>query len=81
MTRFKRLGIFTLLVLLGLTALYGIQAAVMERQLALLTPPSDNFSDWSEPHIVINWPQFIAFNALLIAGVGLVVWIIVRKRK
>ena len=43
-------------------------------------PPSDNYSDWAGPHIIIDWPGI----ALLIAGiavVSLVVWIILRKRK
>ena len=42
-------------------------------------PPSDNY-DWAGPHIIINW-QFIAAIALLIAGVGLIVWSILQKRK
>ncbi len=43
-------------------------------------PRSDDYSDWSGPHIIVDWPGF----ALLIAGIGVVsllVWIILRKRK
>ena len=39
--------------------------------------------DWSKGHTIyyIDWPRLIAYDALLIAGIGLIVWIILRKRK
>lgn len=44
--------------------------------------PSDrDLSDWSKGHTIIDWPVLILNDAFLIAGIGLVVWIIVRKQK
>jgi hypothetical protein len=46
--------------------------------------PSD-LSDWSAGHVIIDWPAILLSDVLndafIIAGVGLVVWLIVRKRK
>ena len=44
-------------------------------------PPSDNYSDWAGPHIIIDWPVLLLNDAVIIAGVGLIVWIILRKQK
>ena len=43
-------------------------------------PPSNDDSDWSGPHLVIDWPG-IALLVSGIAGVSLVVWIVLRKQK
>jgi hypothetical protein len=40
-----------------------------------------NLSDWSEGHTIVDWPALLLNDAVIIAGVGLIVWIIVRKRK
>jgi hypothetical protein len=45
------------------------------------SPSDSDLCDWSKGHTIIDWP-FVLFNdALIIAGVGLVVWIILRIRK
>jgi len=41
--------------------------------------PSDSDIDWSKGHIIIYWPVFSFYLVLLIAGVGLIVWLIRRK--
>jgi LPXTG-motif cell wall-anchored protein len=44
-------------------------------------PPYDSkLSDLAGPHIIIDWPG-IALLIAGIAGVSLIVWIILRKRK
>ena len=45
-------------------------------------PPSDSdLCDWSKGHTIIDWPVLLLNDAFIIAGVGLVVWIILRKQK
>ena len=45
-------------------------------------PPSDSdLCDWSKGHTVIDWPILLLNDAIIIAGVGLIVWIILRKQK
>jgi hypothetical protein len=44
------------------------------------TSPSD-LCDWSKGHTIIDWPVILLNDAVIIAGVGLIVWIIVRKQK
>jgi hypothetical protein len=45
------------------------------------TSPSD-LCDWSKGHTitVTDWPVLLLNDAVIIAGVGLVVWLIIRKR-
>jgi LPXTG-motif cell wall-anchored protein len=43
-------------------------------------PPSDDYSDWSGPHIIIDWPG-VALIIVGIAVVSFIVWIFLRKRK
>jgi hypothetical protein len=45
------------------------------------TSPSD-LCDWSKGHILtsVDWPVLLLNDAIIIAGVGLVVWLIIRKR-
>jgi hypothetical protein len=46
------------------------------------TSPSD-LCDWSKGHIITvpDWPVLLLNDAVIIAGVGLIVWIILRKQK
>jgi hypothetical protein len=44
------------------------------------TSPPD-LCDWSAGHTIIDWPFLLFNDGIIIAGVGLVVWLIVRKRK
>jgi hypothetical protein len=37
--------------------------------------------EWSPGHFIVDWPTMLLNDAIIIAGVGLVVWLIVRKRK
>ncbi len=46
-----------------------------------MSPSDSDLCDWSKGHTVIDWPVLVLNDAFLIAGIGLVVWIIVRKRK
>jgi hypothetical protein len=43
-------------------------------------PSDSDLCDWSKGHTIIDWPVLLLNDAVIIAGVGLVVWIIVRKR-
>lgn len=45
------------------------------------SPSDSDLCDWSKGHTIIDWPFLLLNDAVIIAGVGLVVWIIVRKRK
>jgi hypothetical protein len=47
------------------------------------SPSDSNTFDWSKGHIVtiIDWPILLLNDAIIIAGVGLIVWIILRKQK
>jgi hypothetical protein len=45
--------------------------------------PSD-LCDWSQGHTIhtmVDWPILLLNDAVIIAGVGLIVWIILRKQK
>ena len=47
-------------------------------------PTSDSdLCDWSQGRLIyiINWPGIALLFAPLIAGIGLIVWITLRKRK
>ena len=44
-------------------------------------PSDSDLCDWSKGHIIIDWPAFLLNDAIIIAGVGLIVWIILRKQK
>jgi hypothetical protein len=45
-------------------------------------PPTDSdLCDWSKGHTITDWPLMLLNDAIIIAGVGLVVWVILRKRK
>ena len=44
-------------------------------------PSDSDLCDWSKGHTIIDWPFLLFNDAVIIAGVGLVVWIIMRKRK
>jgi len=37
--------------------------------------------DWSKGHTLIDWPLLIFNDLFIIAGVGLIVWILLRIRK
>jgi hypothetical protein len=73
----------TLLMIVGASLVgYSVGLLIYPLVCPVIAPPSDDLSDWSGPHTVIDWPQFIASTiAPLIAGVGLIVWGILRKRK
>jgi LPXTG-motif cell wall-anchored protein len=45
-----------------------------------VVPPSNDYSDWAGPHIIIGW-QGIALLIVGIAVVSFLVWIVLRKRK
>jgi hypothetical protein len=47
------------------------------------SPSESDLSDWSQGHFIYSsdWPVLLLNDAIIIAGVGLIVWIIVRKRK
>jgi hypothetical protein len=45
------------------------------------SPSDSDLCDWSKGHIVTDWPVILLNDAVIIAGVGLVVWMIMRKRK
>jgi hypothetical protein len=61
---------------------YSVGLLIYPLVCPVILPPPNDYFDWSEPHIIINWPQFIASSiAPLIAGVGLIVWSFRRKRK
>jgi hypothetical protein len=78
----KRLGP-TLLVIVG-TSLVGYSVGLLIFPFVCPLPPPpppDNLSDWSQGHLVVEWPKIVALIvAPLIAGVGLIVWGILRKR-
>jgi len=46
-----------------------------------MSPSDSDLCDWSKGHTIVDWPVLILNDAFLIAGIGLVVWIIVRKRQ
>jgi len=45
------------------------------------SPSDSDLCDWSKGHILIDWPVMLLNDAVIIAGVGLIVWIILRKQK
>ena len=49
------------------------------------TSQSDNdLCDWSKGHTIhaiTDWPVLLLNDAVIIAGVGLIVWIILRKQR
>ena len=53
----------------------------MERYVSGGTTSPSDLCDWSKGPTIIDWPVLLLNDALIIAGVGLVVWIIVRKQK
>jgi hypothetical protein len=44
-------------------------------------PPDSDLFDWSKGHTITDWPVLLFNDALIIAGVGLVVWVLLRKQK
>jgi hypothetical protein len=47
------------------------------------TSPAD-LCDWSKGHLLytgVDWPVLLLNDAVIIAGVGLIVWIMLRKQK
>ena len=46
-----------------------------------MSPSNSDLCDWSEGHTIIDWPVMLINDAVIIAGVGLIVWIILRKQK
>jgi hypothetical protein len=45
------------------------------------SPSDSDLCDWSKGHTIIDWPFLLLNDAFIIAGVGLIVWIILRKQK
>jgi hypothetical protein len=46
-----------------------------------MSPSDMNLCDWSKGHILIDWPVMLLNDAVIIVGVGLIVWILLRKQK
>jgi hypothetical protein len=46
-----------------------------------MSPSDSDLCDWSRGHIIIDWPVLLLNDAVIIAGVGLIVWLILRKQK
>jgi hypothetical protein len=44
-------------------------------------PSNSDLCDWSKGHTIIDWPILLLNDAFIIAGVGLIVWIILQKQK
>ena len=45
--------------------------------------PNSDLCDWSTGHLVseVGWPALLLNDAFIIAGVGLILWLMLRKRK
>jgi hypothetical protein len=74
----------TLSMIFG-ASLIGYSVGLLIRPLVcpVIPPPPNDYGDWAGPHLMIDWPQFIASIIVpLVAGVGLlIVWFFWRKRE
>ena len=48
------------------------------------SPSDSDLCDWSKGHLIYtitDWPVLLLNDAVIIAGVGFIVWIILRKQR
>jgi len=73
-------------IVAGMSSSDGTNGTVEQAAQAVsgtLPPSYSDLCDWSKGQVmvIVDWPILLLNDAVIIAGVGLVVWIILRKRK